>query len=190
VLRVAVPVARGEYRMERLTVAPRFGTPPDSALAERIARESMIARRLSCRSHHRPQLWRAPFVRPRPSRVTSPFGGGREFNGVVQSRHMGTDLAGQAGAPIRAMNRGVVTFVGEFYLGGRVVYVDHGAGLISAYLHMSRQLVAVGDTVAAGQVIGRVGATGRVTGPHLHWIVRYGTVTVDPMSVFTVAPTK
>jgi murein DD-endopeptidase MepM/ murein hydrolase activator NlpD len=185
-----VAAARGTYRLEKLSVAPRFGTEPDSALAERLARESMLARQVSCRSHHTPRLWRGTFVRPRPGRVTSPFGGGRQFNGVVQSRHMGADLAGVAGAPIRAMNRGVVALVGDFYLGGRVVYVDHGAGLTSAYLHMSRQLVTKGDTVRAGQVIGRVGQTGRVTGPHLHWIVRYGGVTVDPMSVFTVLPTK
>jgi murein DD-endopeptidase MepM/ murein hydrolase activator NlpD len=187
---LTVVAARGTYRMEKLSVAPRFGTEPDSALAERLARESMLARRVSCRSHHTPRLWRGAFVRPRPGRVTSPFGGGREFNGVVQSRHMGTDLAGVVGAPIRAMNRGVVALVGDFYLGGRVVYVDHGAGLTSAYLHMSRRLVSKGDTVRAGQVIGRVGATGRVTGPHLHWIVRYGGVTVDPVSVFSVRPAK
>jgi murein DD-endopeptidase MepM/ murein hydrolase activator NlpD len=183
---IAVPVARGEYVLERLRVAPRFGTEPDAALAERLARESKLARDVSCRSRGTPRMWRAPFARPRPGRVTSGFGRGREYNGVVQSRHMGTDLAGVIGAPIRATNRGVVALVGDFYLGGRVVYVDHGAGLVSAYLHMSKPEVTVGDTVARGQVIGRVGATGRVTGPHLHWIVRYGVVTVDPMSLFEI----
>jgi murein DD-endopeptidase MepM/ murein hydrolase activator NlpD len=181
---IAIPVARGEYALEKLRVAPRFGSEPDAALAERLARESKLARDVACRSRGTPRLWRPPFARPRPGRVTSGFGRGREYNGVVQSRHMGTDLAGAVGAPIRAMNRGVVALVGDFYLGGRVVYVDHGAGLVSAYLHMSKPEVAVGDTVARGQVIGRVGATGRVTGPHLHWIVRYGVVTVDPMSLF------
>jgi murein DD-endopeptidase MepM/ murein hydrolase activator NlpD len=183
---IAVPVARGEYALEKLRVAPRFGAKPDSALAERLARESKLAREVSCRSRRTPRMWEAPFARPRPGRVTSGFGRGREYNGVVQSRHMGTDLAGATGAPIRAMNRGVVALVGDFYLGGRVVYVDHGAGLVSAYLHMSKPAVAVGDTVARGQVVGRVGATGRVTGPHLHWIVRYGGITVDPMSLFSL----
>jgi murein DD-endopeptidase MepM/ murein hydrolase activator NlpD len=84
------------------------------------------------------------------------------------------------------MDRGVVALVGRFYLGGNVVYVDHGAGLVSAYLHLSRASVAAGDTVRAGQVIGQVGATGRVTGPHLHWVVRYGAVSVDPMSLFAL----
>jgi murein DD-endopeptidase MepM/ murein hydrolase activator NlpD len=80
-----------------------------------------------------------------------------------------------------------VRIVGAFYYGGNVVYLDHGAGLTSAYLHLSRQLVAAGDTVERGQEIGFVGATGRVTGPHLHLIVRYGSVTVDPLSLFEVA---
>jgi murein DD-endopeptidase MepM/ murein hydrolase activator NlpD len=100
---------------------------------------------------------------------------------------MGTDFAGATGAPVRAVNRGVVRIVDAFYYGGNVVYVDHGSGLTSAYLHLSQQAVAAGDTVARGQVIGRVGATGRVTGPHLHFIVRYGSITVDPMSLFAIA---
>jgi murein DD-endopeptidase MepM/ murein hydrolase activator NlpD len=100
---------------------------------------------------------------------------------------MGTDFAGATGAPVRATNRGVVRIVDAFFYGGKVVYLDHGAGVSSAYLHLSQQLVAAGDTVRRGQVIGRVGATGRVTGPHLHFIVRYGSVTVDPLSLLAVA---
>ena len=96
---------------------------------------------------------------------------------------MGTDYAGAVGAPVRAANRGVVRLVESFHLGGNVIYLDHGAGLVTAYLHLSEQLVAVGDTVERGATIGRVGATGRVTGPHLHWITRYGGVTVDPASL-------
>ena len=83
-------------------------------------------------------------------------------------------------------SRGVVRLVGRFYLGGNVIYLDHGEGLVSAYLHLSRHQVAEGDTVERGDVIGRVGATGRVTGPHLHFIARYGQITVDPASLFAV----
>lgn len=185
-LAMAVPIREGDYRMERLTVGPRFGTPPDSALQERMRRESALARAVSERSHQTPRLWHGPVVHPRPSRITSGFGHGREFNGQVTSRHMGTDFAGGVGAPIHAPARGVVALVDEFFLGGNVIYLDHGEGLVTAYLHLSEQLVAVGDTVSAGDLIGRVGATGRVTGPHLHWIVRYGTVTVDPLSFLEV----
>ena len=185
-LAVRLPVARGVYPMERLRVAPQFGVPPDSALAARIDSEAALARDVGRRAHESPRLWRAAFIPPRPSRVTSGFGRGREFNGVVQSRHMGVDFAGKTGAPVRAANRGVVALVADFYLGGRVVYIDHGAGLVTGYFHLSRATVAVGDTVARGEVIGFVGATGRVTGQHLHWIARYGAVTVDPMTLLAL----
>ena len=186
-LRASLAATRGQYPVERLTVAPTFGREPDSVLAARIRRESERATAVALASHDTPRLWENAFRRPRDSRITSGYGRGREFNGTITSRHMGTDFAGAVGAPVRAANRGVVRIVGAFYYGGNVVYIDHGAGLTSAYLHLSRQLVAESDTVERGQVIGRVGATGRVTGPHLHLIVRYGRVTVDPMSLFAVA---
>jgi murein DD-endopeptidase MepM/ murein hydrolase activator NlpD len=105
------------------------------------------------------------------------------YNGEVKSRHTGTDFAGAVGAPVSAAGRGVVALVADFYLAGRAVYIDHGAGLVTAYFHLSRADVAQGDTVAAGQRIGAVGQSGRVTGPHLHWVARYGIISVDPMSL-------
>ena len=182
-LALDVPVAPGAYEVEKLRVAPQFGTKPDSALQARIDLEYERAQATGSLSHETPRLWRQPFARPRPGRVTSGFGRAREFNGQVQSRHTGTDFAGAVGEPVYAANRGVVAIVDQFFLGGNVIYVDHGAGLVTAYLHLSRAEVAPGDTVARGQVIGRVGATGRVTGPHLHFIARYGGVSVDPLTL-------
>lgn len=181
-----LPVAAGSYRTERLRVAPEFGREPDSALAARIDRENAQARALGVAAHDTPRLWRAPFVLPRPGRVTSGFGTARTFNGAVQSRHMGVDFAGAIGAPVRAANRGVVALVADFYLAGTAVYVDHGGGLVTGYFHLSRADVAPGDTVERNAVIGRVGRTGRVTGPHLHWVMRYGGVSVDPRSVIGI----
>jgi hypothetical protein len=182
-----IPTTNGNYPIEKLRVAPAFGRPPDSATAARIARESQRAVAVAMDAHETPRLWREPFIVPRDTRITSGFGGGREYNGQITSRHMGTDFAGATGAPVHATNRGVVRIVDAFFYGGNVVYLDHGAGLSSAYLHLSEQLVANGDTVQRNQLIGRVGATGRVTGPHLHLIVRYGSITVDPLSLFAVA---
>ena len=180
----AVPVAPGRYTIEHLTVAPEFGAPLPKALAARTAAEAERARAVARGAHETPPFWSpGDFVRPRPTRVTSPFGNGREFNGQIQSRHTGTDLQGGVGEPVTAAAPGVVRLVDGFYLGGNVVYIDHGGGLSTGYLHLSATDVAVGDTVAAGQRIGGVGATGRVTGPHLHWILRFGTITVDPLSV-------
>jgi len=99
---------------------------------------------------------------------------------------MGADFAGRRGAPVRATNRGVVALVGNLFYSGRTIYIDHGAGLLTGYLHLDRALVTEGDTVQRGEVIGRVGATGRVTGPHLHWLARYGTVLVDPLDLLTL----
>ena len=187
-IRRAVPIAPGRYAMEHLTVAPQYGAPLSPALARRTADEAARAYAVARGAHDRPALADpADFVRPRPTRITSGFGNGREFNGRVESRHTGTDFQGGVGDPVVAAAPGVVRLVDSFYLGGNVVYIDHGGGLSSGYLHLSETRVAVGDTVQAGQRIGSVGATGRVTGPHLHWILRYGEVTVDPQSVFDLA---
>lgn len=178
-----VPIGLGQFSVAQLRVDPRYVAPPDSALAQRIAAERDSVALVVRRSHSTPRLWGDPFMPPRNSRITSPFGQRREFNGEYRSTHMGLDLAGQVGAPVAVANDGVVALLGDFYYAGNLVYVDHGQGLLTAYLHLSATLVAVGDTVARGQIIGRVGASGRVTGPHLHWIARYGAVIVNPQSL-------
>jgi hypothetical protein len=180
---VELAVRQARHPNERLTVAPRYAEP-DSAARARIEGELAQSRAISRQAHDTPRLWTAPFVRPRPTRITSIYGSGREYNGVVTTRHLGTDFAGAVGAPVRAAGRAVVALVADFYLAGHAVYLDHGGGLVTGYFHLSRVDVAAGDTVAAGQVIGAVGRSGRVTGPHLHWIARYGGITVDPVSLF------
>ncbi len=185
-LTLPVPVVAGEYRMQELTVAPEFGRPQPPEIQQRINEESARAMAVARNSHGTPRMWEPPFVAPRESRITSGFGHGRVFNDQVTSRHMGTDFAGAVGARIRAPARGVVALVDAFFLGGNVLYIDHGGGLVTGYLHLSEHEVEEGDIVEPGQVIARVGATGRVTGPHLHWLVRYGTITVDGMSLLAL----
>jgi murein DD-endopeptidase MepM/ murein hydrolase activator NlpD len=178
---VSVPVVTRKAPVnEQVRAAERFTPPPDSALQARIDRERALSRDAARRAHELPRLWTAPFMRPRTARVTSLFGSGRQVNGVWRSRHYGLDLAGAKGAPVRASNRGVVALVGDFFYGGITIYLHHGDGLMTVYHHLSRALVAAGDTVQRGQIIGRVGATGRVTGPHLHWGAQYGAVSFDP----------
>jgi murein DD-endopeptidase MepM/ murein hydrolase activator NlpD len=179
---VGLLVRQPSYPSERLKVPPsmvRF----DSATRARLDSETARAREVSRRSHRTPRLWTVPLTLPRDSRITSPYGGAREYNGQVTSRHTGTDFAGAVGTPVVSAACGVVALVADFYLAGRAVYLDHGAGLVSGYFHLSQADVAEGDTVAAGQRIGAVGRTGRVTGPHLHWIMRYGWISVDPMTL-------
>jgi len=165
---------------EQVRADERFTPAPDSALQARIDAERTLMRDAARRAHDVPKLWKAPFMRPRTARITSVFGSGRQVNGVWRSRHSGLDIAGRKGAPVRVSNRGIVALVGDFFYGGISVYVHHGDGLMTVYHHLSRALVAVGDTVARGQLIGRVGATGRVTGPHLHWGAQYGSIAFDP----------
>jgi murein DD-endopeptidase MepM/ murein hydrolase activator NlpD len=188
-LTVSLAVTHPVYANERLTVAPQFAEP-DSASRARIESELAQSRAISRRAHDTPRLWSGRFVRPRPTRITSVYGTGREFNGQVTSRHLGTDFAGAVGKPVRAAGRAVVALVARFYLAGNAVYLDHGAGLVTGYFHLSRVDVAEGDTVSAGQIIGAVGRSGRATGPHLHWIARYGGITVDPMSLFRLESGK
>ena len=181
----SLPVRVRRAPSERLRTDPRFVQPPES-LAARLEEERRLVAGLKHGAHDVPRLWTGPFVAPRPGPVRDGFGVRRVFNGRLRSRHLGADFAGRSGDSVIAANRGVVAYTGDLYFNGTTVFLDHGAGLLTAYLHLSEVLVARGDTVAPGQLIGRVGASGRVTGPHLHWFASYGDVTVDPMDLLKV----
>jgi murein DD-endopeptidase MepM/ murein hydrolase activator NlpD len=176
----------GRARRRSLSVSSRFTKPLDAETEARIERENATAREIGRRAHDSPPLWTSPFIRPRDATVTSRFGSGRMFNGTLTSRHLGVDFRGAIGSPVHAANRGVVAHIGDFFLAGNVVYIDHGGGVVTGYFHLSKVLVAQGDTVERGQEIGLVGSTGRVTGPHLHWSARYGTVTVNPLDLVSI----
>jgi murein DD-endopeptidase MepM/ murein hydrolase activator NlpD len=184
-----IPIDSGSFGTEALSVDPKFSTPPDSALRERIDRESRAAVRVYRNAHNSPRRWEGPFRRPLDGRITSPFGKGRLFNGELRSRHSGTDFDGDTGDSVRVVNSGVVALTGSFYYAGNVVYVDHGQGLLTVYMHLSKIEVDVGDVLSTGDLIGLVGATGRVTGPHLHLQAKYGTVTVNALDLFDIDAT-
>ena len=186
---IFIPVSRSSYANETLTVPPAYARP-DSAASARIQSEIELSRKISRASQERRRVWRGAFRLPRASRITSRFGTARVYNGEVQSRHLGTDFAGAIGAPVRAAGRGIVALVADFYLAGHAVYIDHGAGLVTGYFHLSRADVRPGQRVIAGQLIGAVGRSGRVTGPHLHWVARYGAISVDPMSLLQLESGK
>lgn len=120
------------------------------------------------------------FDKPVDGPLSSPFGLRRFFNGEERNPHSGLDFAVPAGTPVRAPADGVVTIVADYFFNGKTVFVDHGQGLITMYCHLSAFDVQVGDTVKRGQVIARSGATGRVTGAHLHWNVSLNGARVDP----------
>jgi hypothetical protein len=187
-LTIWVPIVSRADSSEPLHPPPKFTRPPDPSIVVRGTREHAVLYAARRRSHDTPRLWHEAFVRPVAGRVTSPFGVWRERDGVRQDRHDGVDLAGAAGTSVRAANRGVVAVVADQYYGGWTVLMDHGAGLSTSYQHLGQALVAVGDTVARAQLIGRAGATGKATGPHLHWGASYGALVVDPLTLLAVPP--
>lgn len=179
--RRTVRIAGHRFFSTRLDVAPRYSRPPKEA-RERIERErEMIEEALATTAEQ--WLWEGRFTWPRPRRVTSPFGQRRVFNGELRSRHWGLDLAGRAGAPVRAAARGRVVLAHRLYYAGNTVLLDHGHGVVTGYSHLSEIDVTVGDTVESGEVLGGIGATGRVTGPHLHWTLRVNGVRLDASSL-------
>ncbi|MEO1889249.1 MAG: peptidoglycan DD-metalloendopeptidase family protein [Cycloclasticus sp.] len=120
------------------------------------------------------------FILPAHGRLSSPFGLKRFFNKQARKPHSGLDIAAAKGAPVQAPANGTVLDVGNYFFNGNTVLVDHGQGLISGYFHLSKTLVSIGDAVIQGQKIAEIGATGRVTGPHLHWNVYLNNTKVDP----------
>lgn len=164
--------------VQRLTVDRKYvAPPPEEAARIRRDREKV---RAALAGHLPERLWSLPLERPVPGTVSSLFGMKRVFNGQPRGMHRGLDLRGAQGTPIRACADGVVALVDNLYFSGNAVYINHGDGVFSSYLHMSRPLVAPGERVQRGQVVGLVGATGRVTGPHLHLGLMVQGESVDP----------
>ena len=168
------------FPTRRLNVAARYASPPEIAF-ERIRQESerlaAIFKRVTV---HR---WRGPFVMPVSDHLTSNFGARSIFNGQPRNPHAGIDFRSLEGTPVRAPNAGEIVLAESLFFTGNTVIVDHGLGLYSLLAHLSRIDVQRGHAVESGATVGLVGATGRVTGPHLHWAVRLNEARVDPVSL-------
>lgn len=179
-----VAIGEGNYDKRNITVGKKF-TSPSKLQKKRAARESKeLAAVLDTISPER--LWRGSWARPTAGIETSPFGTLRTYNKKRRSRHMGLDLDGDTGDAIVAGNRGrVLMAVDRFYSGGTVV-LDHGQGLITMAFHMSRIDVVAGQLVDKGELLGAIGASGQVTGPHLHFTVKLDGVSVDPKQLLAL----
>lgn len=171
------------WQIERIPLGPRPGTPPNEEYARRRAAET--ARINAARAtDHQVDGWRQKFIYPAFGRISGRFGSQRIYNGTPGSYHSGMDIAtGSSGTPFVAPADGVVILAAadSFSLEGRLLMIDHGMGLNSAFLHCSSHAVKEGDTVRQGQFIGRIGATGRATGPHLHWSIKWREARLDPL---------
>lgn len=180
-------VERRTFPTRRLNVDEAFVTPPASEQA-RIDREAaLLAATWKAPSPER--LWSGPFVRPVAEPANSAFGTRSIFNGKPRNAHSGADFLSPAGTPVHAPNAGRIVVARPLYFSGNTVIVDHGLGLFSMLAHLSTIAVQEGDRISAGHVVGKVGATGRVTGPHLHWTVRAADARVDPLSLLAVLGT-
>jgi len=172
------------FRTRRLTVNEAFVTPPASEQA-RIEREAALLAGV-WRAPVAERLWTGAFVRPVPQPANSAFGTRSIFNGKPRNAHGGADFLSPAGTPVQAPNAGRIAIARPLYFSGNTVIIDHGLGLFSMLAHLSAIDVHEGEQVTTGQRVGLVGATGRVTGPHLHWAVRASDARVDPLSLLAL----
>jgi murein DD-endopeptidase MepM/ murein hydrolase activator NlpD len=173
-----------KFPTRTLAVDEKFVSPPKEVLA-RIEKESAEVNAIFTAVTPE-KFWSGQFRVPVPGKVISAFGKRNLYNGKPRSPHTGVDFRGATGTPVRAPNAGRIVLAQELYYSGNTVIIDHGLGLYSYMGHMSAILVALGDKVVRGQRVGKVGATGRVTGPHLHWTVRLNTARVNPLSLIRI----
>lgn len=177
--RVPFVVAGKHYREQRITLKNQEQVSPSPTNLKRIERE--LAEQTRAYQQFSPrQPSNLLFDKPVGGPLSSPFGLRRFFNDQERNPHSGLDFAVPAGTPVKAPAAGRVILVGDYFFNGKTVFVDHGQGLISMFCHLSRIDVTVGQELPRGGVLGRVGATGRATGPHLHWNVSLNDARVDP----------
>jgi murein DD-endopeptidase MepM/ murein hydrolase activator NlpD len=173
-----IEIHEAHYRTGTLTVSPKFVAPPEEESA-RIKAEIELKEKVFAASAPEP-LWSGDFRAPVHAAPTDSFGTRRTFNGQLSSAHKGMDFRAATGTVVRAGNSGVVVLARPLYFEGNCVVIDHGLGLYTLSMHLSRIDVREGQHVAKGQPLGLSGATGRVTGPHLHWAVRWQNTYLDP----------
>jgi len=180
-LSVNILVAKENFSVEHLTLPKEKVDLDEKATARWKAEQEQVKQALA--ENSRLKLWRSNFLEPVNGKRTGIFGSVRVMNGKPRNPHNGEDIGAPVGTDVAATNDGVVRLTVDHIFSGRGVFVDHGLGFYSMYFHLSEILVKDGDLVKAGQIIGKVGATGRATGPHLHWGVKLNGARVNPYSI-------
>lgn len=179
---VSVQVASRDYGLRSIKVpATQVDLSPEDLKRAEVERLE-VSRVLAVRSPIK--LWQGPFLKPVDSSVISAFGRQTKINGRLNPRpHSGMDLRAATGTPVKAPADGLVLLAADHFFAGQSIYIDHGQGLLTMYFHLSEMNVQTGDAVLKGQIIGKVGATGRVTGPHLHYGLYLNGARIDPFSM-------
>ena len=176
---VQVQVGKKTYPEQRIRLKERKYVEPDPNHQRRIERELRLQLDAYARYTEAGPV-NLDFIVPVQGRHSAPFGVRRFFNDQERNPHSGLDIAAPVGTPVKAPAAGQVVLIGDYFFNGKTVFIDHGHGLITMYCHLSSIDVELGQQLRQGQVLGKVGATGRVTGPHLHWNVSLNDVRVDP----------
>ena len=187
-----IAIGQRDYRIQRVEGVPQKTVTPPADVLERIARERALVREAKSLRLERPEFLqsvRSGLSWPATGRISGVYGSQRFYNGTPGSPHYGVDVARPTGHPVVAPGPGVITLAEPdlFYSGGTVI-LDHGYGLSSSFLHLSEVLVEVGDQVTAGTLLGKVGATGRATGPHLDWRMSWFDQRIDPQLLVPPMP--
>ena len=177
-IRRSIRIENAAYPRVAIQVAKQFTEPDPEQLKSIAADKDLKQKTFAVETPQR--LWSGSFLPPASAPISDVFGTARVINQEVKSRHLGTDFGVPTGTPVHAVNQGTVILARPLFFEGNCVVIDHGQGLMSLYLHLSEFRVKEGDEVAAGQLIGLSGGTGRATGPHLHLAIRWQGVYIDP----------
>jgi len=187
-IRKKINITTLQFDIENINGVPENTVNPPPDIAARIEREQAEVVSARLRNDSRRDFDTA-FIWPLEGRVSGVYGSQRIYNGTPKSWHSGLDVAAAQGTPVKAPAAGIITFAKpDLYLTGGTILIDHGMGISSNFLHLSRLDVKVGDRVEQGQVIGLVGATGRATGPHMHWGMNWLKVRIDPQLLLPAKP--
>jgi hypothetical protein len=181
---IDVTVLSKDHGVRKLTL-PKEMVDLDAITLERVKREAVVMKEVLEAPPSAPH-WEGPFVKPLSGEVVGTFGQASILNGMPRSPHSGVDLKAERGTPVAAINSGRVVLTGEHFFIGLFVVVDHGGAVQSMYFHLDKILVQQGDKVKKGMILGLVGDTGRVTGPHLHFGIRINGARIDPMQFMKV----
>ena len=177
-------IVAGTYKTDELKVASSR-VNPNKKNTERAQKEARKIKRIYAEGSV-DRLWQSDFQLPMSSDITSPFGNKRVFNGKLKSFHNGVDFRARTPSPVFAANSGIVKLAENLFYSGNAVVIDHGTGIFTIYAHLSRIDVTPGQHIEKGHRLGLTGATGRVSGPHLHWGVKVNGIAVNPMQLIKV----
>ncbi|MDF0674611.1 MAG: M23 family metallopeptidase [Nitrospira sp.] len=180
-LRYSISVVKGKFHVEHLTLPKDKVDLDEKSLARWKTEQEQVKEALATESQSK--LWQPGFVEPVSGKRTGIFGSVRVMNGQARNPHNGEDIGAPLGTAVAATNDGVVRLTVDHIFSGKGVFLDHGLGFYSMYFHLSEVLVKDGEQVKAGQIVGKVGATGRATGPHLHWGVKLNGARVNPYAL-------